>query len=42
MDIRLLELLDRIKSDPTNYGYWLLLGKYDPDDIRRGLDELGY
>ncbi len=42
MDIRLLELLDKIHSDPENYGYWLLLAKYSTDDIRAGLDELGF
>ena len=40
MDIRLIELLDRIRKDPSNAGYLFLLAKYTEEEIREALDEL--
>lgn len=40
--MRLLDLLDRIKSDPNNAGYWFLLRRFTREEILAALDELGY
>lgn len=40
--IQLLDLLQRIKSDPDNTMYLLLLAKFFRADIIIALDELGY
>jgi len=40
-DYRLMDLLDRIRSDPSNAGYLLLLKKYTREEIERALTELG-
>ncbi len=42
MSLRLLELLERIRADNANPIYWLLLEKYNADEIRKALDSLGY
>ena len=39
-NLRLIELCDRIRQDPTNAGYLLLLSKYSPAELRKALDEL--
>lgn len=40
--MQLLDLLQRIKSDPNNVIYLFLLGKFTRADIITALDELGY
>ncbi len=39
---QLLELLQRIKTDPSNPIYLMLLGRYTREDITKALDILGY
>ena len=39
-NIRLIELCDRIRTDPDNAGYWFLLSFFEPDEIRKALDGL--
>ena len=40
INIQLIELCDKIRKDPTNAGYLLLLRLYSADEIRKALDEL--
>ena len=39
-NVRLVELCDRIRSDPSNAGYLMLLAFYPNDEIERAIDEL--
>ena len=40
MNIQLIELCDKIRKDPTNAGYLLLLKMYSADEIKKALDIL--
>ena len=37
---QLIDLCDRIRSDPSNAGYLFLLGNYTNEQIKAALDEL--
>lgn len=40
--MELIDLLQRIRSDPSNPIYLLLLGAYSRQDIETALDTLGW